>query len=164
VGLQGQEAEVRGRKSEVRKILVLFRGSVLPRKNEIHQKNTKPLPTSAFRLGSEALPKQVRHLDKERPAVATEARHELRREGMEALVSHVVVIPDVKRRTWTRCPARQELRAYPPVKRVVVNNGAGECRLSELIGTPPGQYVYIKGDESRVVAAQSLLVQAYRRS
>src|SRR5713226_6104650 len=60
-------------------------------------------------IGSEALTKQIGHLDEEGPPVAAEARFELAGKGTEAVAVDIVVVSNIEGRPRIRRPAKQKL-------------------------------------------------------
>src|SRR5687767_11685921 len=75
-------------------------------------------------LRTKALPYQVRHLDKERPAVATEPRNNLSGERMDLVQVHVVVVSHIERCARAWCPTGEKLGARPLTECVVIDNRA----------------------------------------
>lgn len=109
-------------------------------------------------LPAKAPTNQVRHLDEERTRVAAEAWDYLRRERMARVVVNIVVVTDIERGSGTRRPAGQELSTHARVQRVVIDDGAREVGLGELIGTTPRQNVDVKRCQAGVMTHQALLV------
>ena len=60
-------------------------------------------------IGSEALTKQVRHLDEESSSIAAEARFELPGKGTEAVAVDIVVVSNIEGRPRIRSPAKKKL-------------------------------------------------------
>ena len=113
---------------------------------------------------SEPTTDEIRHLDEDRARVAPEARNDLLRERITAVVVQIVVISGVESGAGTRRPAKQRLRAEPRVERVVVEYEARKSRFGELISTAQRQNVDGIRDAVSVVAAQPLRVHAELRA
>ena len=113
---------------------------------------------------SETASDEIRHLDEDRARVASEARNDLLRERITAVVVQIVVISGVESGAGTRRPAKQRLRAEPRVERVVVEYDARKSRFGELISTAQRQNVDGIRDAVSVVAAQPLRVHAELRT
>src|SRR5438309_10282210 len=63
--------------------------------------------TSRRYLSTEALTKQIGHLDEEGAPVAAKTRLELISKGTEAVATEVVVVSDIESRSRIRRPAKQ---------------------------------------------------------
>ena len=64
---------------------------------------------------SEALSKQVGHLDEEGTAVTAKSGSKLTSKGVRTVVIHVIVVPNIKRSPWAGRPSEQQLAAHPRV-------------------------------------------------
>lgn len=83
-------------------------------------------------LPAETLAEEVRHLDKEGPAVASEDGLKLPGEGAEAIAAEVVVAAKIERRSRVGCPAEQKLSADIGVERLVVNARRDSYKLNSV--------------------------------
>lgn len=113
-------------------------------------------------LAGKALPDQVRHLNEERSAIATEPWNNLLSERMQLAVVYVVVVADIKRSARTRRPTSEKLRARPLTERVVIDNHTSKRSLRKLVCAANVQDINIERHASRVVANETLSLQIER--
>src|SRR5690349_2077220 len=113
-------------------------------------------------FSAEALANQVRHLDEERAAVATEAGLELSGERTEAVADESIVVSDIKRRAGIGCVAKEELSARVRRQRVVVQARAHEREPIKLIRAAKRVDVVLECKQAGIVTAQFALLPTQR--
>ena len=99
----------------------------------------------------EALPKQVRHLDKEGSAVAAEAWLKRTGKGVKPVAIEIVVVTYIESGAGIRCIAEQELSLNVCSYRIKIDAATRKQEAAELISSVQGNDVFIKGDHASVV-------------
>ena len=109
-----------------------------------------------------ALAKQVRHLDKEGSAVATEAWLEGARKWVKPAPIEIVVITYVESCTRIRRVPEQKLSLHVCGDRIIIDAPARKQEAAELIGGPQRDDVFVKRHPRRVIARQFLFREIER--
>src|SRR5947209_19548686 len=86
-----------------------------------------------IRLAAKAMAEQVGHFYEEGATVSAEAGLELTGEGIKAVAIEIVVVANVKGRSWIGGVAKEKLPAYVRRQHIVINASAGENEPRELI-------------------------------
>ena len=108
-------------------------------------------------LSTKASPKEIRHLDEERPTTAMQPRFKLSGERIESAPINIVVVSNIKRRARIRCPTEQELSFSIRLQRIKINSSANENEARELVGRLECHEILVERYEPRVVSSESLL-------
>ena len=101
------------------------------------------------------LAEQIGSLDKKTVSVSPESRLALSCVGVEALIIQVAVVARVERRSGTRCPADDQLRAKPRADVGIIKTQAGESVTRELVRRTQAEHIVIKCYLSAIVTREA---------
>ena len=106
---------------------------------------------------AKAAAKEIRHLDKERPAITVQPRFQLSGKWIESAPINVVVVANIESGARIRRPAKQELAFHIRSQRIKIDSSANKNEARELVGRLERHKVLVKCYESGVVSSQPLL-------
>src|SRR5215831_9821499 len=112
---------------------------------------------------TEALAKQVRQLNEERPAVAVKARLELSGKWIAGVVVQIVVVAHIEGGPRIRRVTKQQLPARVRRQRVVVDARPGPDKAAELVSAAKRIDIVLERQQAGIVAPQLALAPIQRK-
>jgi len=111
---------------------------------------------------TKAAAEEIGHFDEEGSPVTAEARLELIGKGTEAVAIDIAVVSNMESRPRIRRPAKKKLPLDVRGDRIKVDPPARKNESRELISSAHRNDVLVKGQQMRVVPAQTLLGKTQR--